>query len=67
MALYGSGGGWQGILKSAIAVPLYAIALPVLMIMGSHVFITYLVRTFDHVGKLLASCGIDLVGDKYVT
>jgi succinoglycan biosynthesis protein ExoM len=67
MALRGSGRSWRGILKSAIAVPLYAVALPVCLIMGSHVFVTCLVRAFDHVGKLLASCGIDLVGDKYIT
>jgi hypothetical protein len=35
--------------------------------MGSHVFVTYLVRSFDHLGKLLATCGIDLVFDRYVT
>jgi succinoglycan biosynthesis protein ExoM len=58
---------WQGIAKSAVAVPLYVAALPVCLIMGSHVFVTYLVKTFDHLGKLLASCGIDLVGDKYIS
>jgi succinoglycan biosynthesis protein ExoM len=67
IALRGSGGGWRGILKSAIAVPLYAVALPVCLIMGPHVFVAYLVRTFDHIGKLLACCGIDVVGDKYIT
>ena len=67
MALRGSGGGWRGILKSAIAVPLYAVALPLCLIIGAPVFITCLVRTFDHIGKLLASCGIDLVGDRYLT
>ena len=67
IALLGPGGGWRGILKSAAAVTLYAAALPVCLIMGSHVFVTYLVRAFDHLGKLLASCGIDLVGDKYIT
>jgi hypothetical protein len=54
-------------MKSAIAVPLYAASLPVCLVMGSHVFVTYLVRGFDHLGKLLASFGIDLVGDKYIT
>ncbi|MFY9560042.1 MAG: glycosyltransferase family 2 protein [Terriglobales bacterium] len=67
IAVRGRRASWQGIVKSAIAVPLYAAALPVCLIMGSHVFVTYLVRSFDHLGKLLASCGIDLVGDKYIT
>jgi succinoglycan biosynthesis protein ExoM len=67
IALRGPAGGRRGILKSAIAVPLYALALPVCLMMGSHVFVTCLVRSFDHVGKLLATCGINLVGDKYIT
>jgi succinoglycan biosynthesis protein ExoM len=67
IALHGSGGGWQGILKSAVAVPLYAITLPVCLIVGSHVFVTCLVRTFDHIGKLLACCGVDAAGDKYIS
>ena len=67
MTLRGPGANWQGIVKSAIAVPLYALALPICLIAGSHVFITHLVRSFDHLGKLLATCGIDLVGDKYIS
>jgi succinoglycan biosynthesis protein ExoM len=68
VAMGGPGGrDWRGILKSAIAVPLYALALPVCLMMGSHVFVTGLVRSFDHLGKLLAICGIDLVGDKYIS
>jgi hypothetical protein len=66
VALTGPGGGWRGLLKSAIAVPLYATVLPVCLMLGSHVFVTYLVKSFDHLGKLLAFCGIDLVGDKYI-
>jgi len=58
---------WIGIVKSAIAVPLYALILPVCLALGSHVFVTYLVRSFDHLGKLLAGCGINVVGDKYIT
>jgi glycosyltransferase involved in cell wall biosynthesis len=66
-AVRGHRASWRGIMKSAIAVPLYAASLPVCLVMGSHVFVTYLVRGFDHLGKLLASFGIDLVGDKYIT
>ena len=66
-ALRGPAGRWRGVLKSAIAVPLYALALPVCVVMGSHVFVTCLVRSFDHLGKLLAVCGIDLVGERYIT
>jgi succinoglycan biosynthesis protein ExoM len=54
------------IMKSALAVVLYTVALPVLLLGGSHIFVTYLVKSFDHLGKLLAICGIDLVGEKYI-
>ena len=67
VALNGPGGRWQGVLKSAVAVPTYAIALPVCLMMGPPVFVTYLVRAFNHLGKLLAAVGIDVVGDKYIT
>jgi len=67
IAVRGHRAGWRGIMKSAIAVPLYAASLPICLVMGSHVFVTFLVRGFDHLGKVLASCGIDLVGEKYVT
>ena len=67
VALCGPGGSLLGLLKSAIAVPLYAAILPFCLMMGSHVFVAQLVRSFDHLGKLLAACGIDLVGDKYVS
>lgn len=67
VALRGSEGGWRGILKSAVAVPIYAVALPVCLALGSPVFVPCLVRSFDHLGKLLAACGIDVVGDTYIT
>jgi succinoglycan biosynthesis protein ExoM len=55
-----------GILKSMAACGLYTALLPILMLAGRHVFIKYLVKDFDHIGKLLAVCGIDLVKEKYV-
>jgi hypothetical protein len=67
VALGGPEGNRRGLLKSVIAVSAYAVTLPVCLIMGSHVFVTQLVRSFDHLGKLLAACGIDLVGDNYIS
>lgn len=55
------------ILRSVLAVPAYVVSLPVCLLLGSHVFITQLIKTFDHLGKLLAVCGIDVVGDKYIS
>jgi succinoglycan biosynthesis protein ExoM len=67
VAMNGPGGSWLGIVKSAFAVPAYWAVLPMCLALGSHVFVTVLVKSFDHLGKLLAACGIDAVGDKYIT
>jgi succinoglycan biosynthesis protein ExoM len=45
---------FRNMAKSAVAVPLYAVALPFLFLIGQHYFVKYLVRLFDHVGRLLA-------------
>jgi succinoglycan biosynthesis protein ExoM len=55
-----------GIVKSFIACTLYTAMLPVVLLMGRHVFARYLISDFDHIGKLLAVCGINPVGDKYI-
>lgn len=48
------------IIKSVIALSLYTPALPFLFIVGRHLFIKYLIKDFDHVGRLLAACKIDM-------
>lgn len=55
------------ILKSVIAFPAYTVALPFMLILGQGMFMKYLVKTFDHAGRLLAVVGVDLVGENYVT
>jgi glycosyltransferase involved in cell wall biosynthesis len=55
------------LLKSAAAIAVYLAGMPLFLILGQHVFMAYLVRTCDHLGKLLALMGIDLVKEKYVT
>jgi glycosyltransferase involved in cell wall biosynthesis len=40
--------------KAVIAVPLYALALPFLLVAGHHLFMRYLVKLCDHAGRLLA-------------
>jgi len=60
------GGRTYGIAKSMLATLLYTMLLPAFLLFGRHMFIRYLVKDFDHVGKLLAACGIDLVKDRYV-
>lgn len=45
--------GWP-VALSLVAVPIYAVALPVLLLFGQHVFMRYLIKECDHLGRLLA-------------
>ena len=62
-----SGFGLQQVAKSVIAVPLYAVALPFLAIVGRHLFMRYLLKMFHHVGKILAVLRFNPVKESYVT
>ncbi len=53
-----------GIAKSVVAVPLYSLLLPLFLIAGSHVFMKYLIKYCDHVGKLLAAVGLNFVKER---
>lgn len=55
------------IVKSAIAVPLYAILLPIGLIAGQHRFMTLLVKLCDHGGKLLQSVHMNPIREEYVS
>jgi glycosyltransferase involved in cell wall biosynthesis len=55
-----SGARLKNILKSVVAVPCYALALPVLAVMGQHYFVSYLVKLSDHGSRLLAVAGVRL-------
>lgn len=59
--------GVRDVIKSVIAVPLYAICLPFALVAGQHRFMSLLVRMFDHLGKLLALLRINPVNEQYVT
>jgi len=59
--------GGKDVLKSIIAMPAYALALPILLVVGQHAFMKYLVKAFDHAGRLMAFVGLDPVKEKYVT
>ena len=65
-SLAGPSGTAFGIVKSLVACVLYTTLLPVFLLMGRPVFIRYLIIDFDHIGKLLAVCGIQVVRDRYV-
>jgi len=51
-------------LKSIIAILIYSIMLPFLLLRGQHVFIRYLIKTCDHLGKILAYWGIKPVKER---
>jgi hypothetical protein len=59
--------GAREIAISLIAVPVWAIALPFSLVLGHGMFMSPLVRLFNHVGRLLAFLGINPVGEPYVT
>jgi succinoglycan biosynthesis protein ExoM len=42
------------VLTSLVAIPAYAVALPLLLAAGQHVFMRYLIKECDHLGRILA-------------
>jgi glycosyltransferase involved in cell wall biosynthesis len=58
---------WFATLRSLIAVPAYAAALPFALAAGHARFMVYLVKLFDHAGRLLAVAGINPIREPYVT
>jgi succinoglycan biosynthesis protein ExoM len=46
--------------KSLIAVPCYALVLPILSLFGQHVFLKYLIKVLDHASRLFAFLGLSL-------
>ena len=59
--------GVRDILKSLIAVPTYALALPFALVLGHHRFMRIMISLCDHTGKLLACLGIRPIKVTYVT
>ena len=55
-----------GVVKSLLAIPLYALALPFALLAGQQHFMTLLVKICDHLGKLLILAGINPVREEYV-
>jgi succinoglycan biosynthesis protein ExoM len=59
--------GARSVLKSLIAVPVYVVVLPFALLLGHDKFMSILVSLCDHLGKLLATVGINPVKEQYVT
>ncbi|WP_256452002.1 glycosyltransferase family 2 protein [Methylobacter sp. S3L5C] len=53
--------------KSLIAIPLYTLLLPFLLLIQHHLFMKYLVSYFDHIGRVISFFGLDVIKDKYIT
>jgi glycosyltransferase involved in cell wall biosynthesis len=54
---------WEA-MKSLIAIVIYTLSLPVLLIRGHHYFMEYLISDFDHIGKFFALLGIEFVKER---
>lgn len=55
------------IAKSVVAIPIYTCILPFLLIAGHHLFMKFLVKDFDHIGRILGLFGLDVIKQKYVS
>jgi succinoglycan biosynthesis protein ExoM len=51
----------RNLLKSIIAIPVYALALPVLALFGQHMFIKYLIKLCHHTSRIMSCLGFQLV------
>lgn len=67
MALNPVGPMSSSILKSIAAIVAYSICLPLFFVLGHHIFLQYLIKDCDHIGKVLAFLRIQLMEEKYVT
>jgi len=66
MALKSADSKVLSVLTSTLAVVAYTLCLPLLLVLGQHLFMRYLISTFDHLGKVLAFFDIDIVHQRYV-
>ncbi len=58
--------GWP-VVKSLVAAPTYALALPLLFLFNHRAFMWCLIKECDHLGRILAFLGLDVVKEKYVS
>lgn len=55
------------VLLSLIAIFIYSLSLPALLVLGYHNFFKYLIKICDHLGKLLTMFGFDIIKEKYIS
>jgi succinoglycan biosynthesis protein ExoM len=52
------------VMKSMLAVPIYAVMLPVTLLVGQHSFMRYAIKFCDHLGRILAVFGVNPVSER---
>jgi succinoglycan biosynthesis protein ExoM len=58
--------GVRNIAESIVAVVVYGLALPFVVLLGQHRFMDLMIRLCHHLGKLLALLGVNPIGEPYV-
>jgi succinoglycan biosynthesis protein ExoM len=66
MALNSANSKSLSVIYSIVAIGIYVCFLPISLILGHHIFMNYLIKTCDHIGKVAAFLGINLIDEKYV-
>jgi len=66
MALNATESKQRSVLNSMAAIVIYTCCLPVALIMGHHIFMKYMIKNCDHLGKVFGFLGIEWVKEKYV-
>jgi succinoglycan biosynthesis protein ExoM len=61
------GEGVSSFLRSLVAIPLYALALPFAQLLGHDKFMLLLIKLCDHIGKILTALGFNPIKDAYVS
>ncbi|MBN2009509.1 glycosyltransferase family 2 protein [candidate division KSB1 bacterium] len=56
----------SSVFTSFFAIFIYTTLLPFFLILGYHHFMQFLIKDFDHIGKVFTYLGIDLVKEKYI-
>lgn len=56
----------RSVAYSIAAIGIYTCFLPISLILGQHIFMNYLIKTCDHIGKVAAFLGLNLIDEKYV-
>jgi succinoglycan biosynthesis protein ExoM len=52
------------LIKSVFAVPIYSVVLPVMLLLGHHLFMRYAIKLCDHLGRVLAVLGVNPISER---